>query len=286
MSVRLGVSTMRKLLSAGFSRLWKNKYFWICIICMVAFAAVMVVSSYISAEKYDVVSYIDGVFFSYVLFIGTVIAAFISLFLGTEYSDGTIRNKLIVGHSRSAIYLSNYIICSVSALAISAAYMATCVIIGLPLGLFFMTPTEQILITILTALILCLSFTGLFTLIAMLCQNKAAVAVICVVGAFVLLFGATFIQSSLSQPEMVNEYYYDEAQDEWIEGDLIPNQSYVGGIKRQIYEFLQDFLPGGQSIQISQAQINQSWLLQGYSIIIAIVSSVIGLIIFRRKDLK
>ena len=253
---------------------------------MAVFAAAIVVSSYISSVKYDMESYIDGVFFSYVLFIGTVIAAFMSLFLGTEYSDGTIRNKLIVGHSRSAIYISNYIICFVAAIVISAVYMVTCVIIGLPLKIFFMTPMEEILITILTALVLCFSFTGLFTLIAMLCQNKAAVAVICVVGAFVLLFGATFIQSSLSQPEMVNDYYYDEAQDEWIEGDLIPNQSYVGGVKRQIYEFLQDFLPGGQSIQISQAQLEDPWLLQGYSAIIAIASSAIGLVLFRRKDLK
>lgn len=277
---------MRKLLSAGFARLWKNKYFWICVLCMTAFAAVIVISSYISAEKYDSAAYLDGILLCYITFIGVVIAAFISLFIGTEYSDGTIRNKLIVGHRRSAIYISNFIISSVASIIISASFMLTITVIGLPLKMILMSEASTILVTILSGFVLCLSFTGIFTLVAMLCQNKAAVAVICVVSAFALLMVASYLVAALSEPELINEYYYDAQTDDWIMGELVPNQRYVGGIKREIFEFLNDFLPGGQAIQISQAQIDTPWLLQCYSAIIAIGSSLLGLELFKRKDLK
>ena len=41
--------------------------------------------------------------------VGILISIFYSLFLGTEYNDGTIRNKLIVGHKRETIYLASFI---------------------------------------------------------------------------------------------------------------------------------------------------------------------------------
>ena len=277
---------MRKLLSAGFARLWKNKYFWICILCMSLFAAAIVISSYTSAKKYDSVAYLDGVLFSYITFIGVVIAAFISLFIGTEYSDGTIRNKLIVGHRRGAIYISNFIISSVASIIISASFMLSCIAIGLPLRMLLMTKFSSVVVTILSGFVLCLSFTGIFTLVAMLCQNKAAVAVICVVGAFALLMVAAYIISALSEPELVSEYYYDAQTDDWAVSDLVPNQRYVGGTKREIFEFLNDFLPGGQAVQISQAQIESPWILQVYSAIIAVGFSLLGLALFKRKNLK
>ena len=55
---------------------------------------------------------------------GLVAAVFISLFVGSEYSDGTIRNKLVVGHSRMRIYLANLIVCSIACVLISLAYAA------------------------------------------------------------------------------------------------------------------------------------------------------------------
>ena len=51
---------------------------------------------------------IDNGFFGCALFIGIVMAVFCSLFIGTEYSEGTIRNKIIIGQKRGTVYLSNF----------------------------------------------------------------------------------------------------------------------------------------------------------------------------------
>ena len=277
---------MSKLLTSGFSRLWKNKYFWICNVGMAAFAVLLVMSSYITAIKYETQAYLDGIIFSYVPFVGVIAGAFISLFLGTEYSDGTIRNKLIVGHRRSKIYLSNLIVCGAAATIICAVFMFASVAVGLLLGVVMTIKLSSLVTMILTCFALCLSYCGLFTLVAMLCQNKAAVAVICVVGAFALLMLASYLLNALSAPEYTNEYYYDASAENWIEGELVPNKAYVSGIKRQIFEFLNNFLPGGQALQIAQARVESPWILQCYSYIIVAVSSAIGMIFFRRKDLK
>ena len=101
---------MSKLLASNFSRLKKNKVFWVECICMVLFGLYLVGRKYLERLKYQEESVLDNGFFAYVLVIGFAMAAFGSLFLGTEYSDGTIRNKLIVGHTRMRIYLANLIV--------------------------------------------------------------------------------------------------------------------------------------------------------------------------------
>lgn len=84
---------MSKLLSAGFIRLRKDKIFWIALIFMFGAGVFFPVMRYIDMQKSGYINNIDNGFFACALFIGVVMAVFCSLFIGTEYSDGTIRNK-------------------------------------------------------------------------------------------------------------------------------------------------------------------------------------------------
>ena len=59
----------------------------------------------------------------FVLMSGVVLSAFCSLFVGAEYSDGTIRNKIAVGHSRAAVYLANLVTCSAAGVLICLGYI-------------------------------------------------------------------------------------------------------------------------------------------------------------------
>lgn len=101
---------MSKLLSANFMRLKKDKFFWIGIIFMFAAGVLYPTMIYRDVQKTGIINTVDDAFCGCTLFIGVVMAVFCSLFIGTEYSDGTIRNKIAIGHTRTALYLSNAIV--------------------------------------------------------------------------------------------------------------------------------------------------------------------------------
>ncbi len=94
---------MSKLLHANFLRLRKDKYFWIGNLVMGLYGVIDSVGQYRNVKVYDMSVTFDSVFFASHIVIGLLIAAFCSLFVGTEYSDGTIRNKLMVGCNRRDI---------------------------------------------------------------------------------------------------------------------------------------------------------------------------------------
>ncbi len=100
---------MRKLLSANFSRLFKTKAFWLGM-------GAMVLAFFIIHRPHSSPLYFEKTFFQYTLLIGFFVAIFTALFIGTDYHDGTIRNKIILGHPRQALYISNLIVCFAAAL--------------------------------------------------------------------------------------------------------------------------------------------------------------------------
>lgn len=65
-------------------------------------------------SKFGYEATLDNFFFDYATYILVLGAIFCSLFIGTEYSDGTIRNKLIMGYSRQKIYCANLIVCIIA----------------------------------------------------------------------------------------------------------------------------------------------------------------------------
>lgn len=116
---------MSKLLSANFMRLKKDKFFWIGIIFMFAAGVLYPTMIYRDVQKTGIINTVDDAFCGCTLFIGVVMAVFCSLFIGTEYSDGTIRNKITIGHTRTALYLSNAIVSATVSIFMCAAFFET-----------------------------------------------------------------------------------------------------------------------------------------------------------------
>jgi len=56
--------------------------------------------------------------------------------------------------------------------------------------------------------------------------------------------------------------------------------------KRDLYQFLYDFVPTCQGMQIAMQMSDEPWLLPVYSSVIIIITSGLGIFLFRRKDLK
>ncbi|HBB29736.1 MAG TPA: ABC transporter permease [Clostridiales bacterium] len=257
---------MNKLISAGFTRLWKDKIFWLIFIFMFMFGALVSVKTGVNAP-------LEGIFFAFAVTISIPTAVFCGMFVGTEYSDGTIRNKIIVGHSRCAVYFSNLIVNIVACILIAFSYTLAVFIVGVPRLGFFQVSAEHILFYSFVSIMMIFALTSIYTLLCLLITNKATSAVICVLVSFALFFSSITIKSRLEEIK----YYESNATSNAIE---------QLDTKRDLYQFLYDFVPTCQGMQIAMQMSDEPWLLPVYSSVIIIITSGLGIFLFRRKDLK
>lgn len=280
---------MNKLLSAGFARLWKNTLFWIGILVMLLLYVLLMTSNYQSAKDYGISYSLDGFFPGSFMFIGFFTAAFAAMFLGTEYSDGTIRNKLVMGHGRTAIYLSGLIVCFVSSALVCLSSILLICAMGIPLFGLLTKPLVNTLAMLGTGFFIVAAYSAIFTCIAMLVSNKPIAVISCIFTCLILYFGSMSIGMKLEEPEISSGY-------EWVEnGELVstpphPNSHYLRGSKRAAYAFLYDFLPAGQGFQLAKENTVDTTTLKVqfplYSLLITVSVTAGGILAFRRKDLK
>ena len=280
---------MNKLLSANFARLFRDKIFWICIILMTIISGYVYMNAVSDMQTWDIILSPEDNLFGFSVFTAIFQSVFISIFVGTEYNDGTMRNKLAVGHSRAAIYLSNIIVCAVAGLLMCLVYMAVALAIGLlAIGGFETAPATLAIFTT-AAFLMSISFSAIFTFAAMLIQNRSLSAVINIVGIFAFLMLAVYITSALSEPETASVYTCvagedGEENEEMIES--IQNPYYVDGTLRDVYTFINDFLPTGQSLSLTAMRTPYPQRLCVYSVIIIAGVSAGGIAIFKRKNIR
>ena len=135
--------------------------------------------------------------------------------------------------------------------------------------------------------VLCAAVTAIYTLTAMLSQNKAVTAVICILGIVLMIFWGAYIDSRLDMPPVYEGYLYqDSVTGEYIEEEDIPNPYYIDGTKRVVYEFLNDFLPGNQTAQFWMGNAVHLWQMALYSAIVTVVVTGVGIFFFRKEDIK
>ena len=207
------------------------------------------------------------------------------MYIGTEYSDGTMRNKIIVGQKRKAIYLSNLLVCTAAEIILCGIYILVTLCVGTPLIGFFNCDVKAILIVGLCGLMLSIACTALFSMVAMLSKSKSNTAVICILGVFLLIFGGVYLSSCLSEPEKESSYVYMENGAVLGEEEQ-PNPNYLEGTKRKVYQFLYDFTPGGQIVQITEMNVTDPLRLCLYAALITAVTTGTGLYFFEKKDLN
>lgn len=275
---------MSKLLYANFSRLKKDIIFKIVMAVMFLLGVIICISNYMDIVRYDDIVKFDNIFFGSIGYIGVLIAAFSSMFVGTEYSDGIIRNKIVIGHRRSDIYLSNFWVCTLAGVLSNLCYTLVVCIIGIPLFGFLETSFSMLLVLYIDCILLIVAYSAIFNLVAMLISNKAHATIISMLLIFVALITAAIIIGMLAAPEFISPVTI--TVDGQMVDNSVPNPRYLTGIKRNIIQTIQDILPTGQSLQIAGINVkNPGWMAM-YSVIIASLINVIGIFCFRRKNLK
>lgn len=276
---------MHRLLRANFSRLLKNKLFWILISIELFMGGLFPVLHYMDNIDEKSAWTMDSTIFIYSLFVPLMVSLLTALFIGSDYSDGTMRNKLIAGQVRRNIYAANLVVNMEAAFLLCFAFWISHICIGTPLLGWFVSDAKKILGYLLVTLAMVAACVAIFTLISMLCSNKAYSVAGCILIIFMLLFVGVRITAALNEPEMYDAYSY-MSEGVTVQEDETPNPNYVSGVKRQIYNFLNEFLPGGQMIKLSNMNAEHLGRYAVYDGIIFAFVTGCGILSFRRKDLK
>ncbi len=228
---------------------------------------------------------LDEVLFRSLSVIAIICTLAVSLFLGTEYSDGTLRNKLVVGRTRAEIYLANLTVCTACSFLLLLCALAGAGPVGYALYGGTQMELPQLAFVLLCAFLAVAAQTALCVLVAMNIGSKSTAVVTAMVLLLAMLFTASFLGSRLMEPELV----YDGVtitQDGIEYGDLIPNSAFVDGAERTAYELIYDSLPVGQMARINNLELERCLRWPWLSLLWQILSSVAGLALFARKDLK
>lgn len=220
------------LLKADVNRAFSQKWLWLCTLFMVAIAVVMALIQYAGMD-YTVA--MDRVVFLPMAFYGIAVAALISIFVGEDFGDGVIRSKIVSGATRGVIYLSGLLTCC---LACASVYLVTVMVtVTMGLNLFEVNVTAgRLAVYLALGLLTCFAYACIFCAVSMLCHNRAAGIVVCMLLAFGMLFLCLHTNMVLTQEPYKNG---------------MPNPAYVSGIKRTVYELLHDLNPSGQAAQLS-----------------------------------
>lgn len=283
---------MTKLLKANFRRLWQSKTFWIGLVLACAHTLLGVINNlYYKNAWVDQSSVItaDHTLFPDTLITIIIMAVLVVMLVGREYTDKTIRNKIVTGHSRTTIYLANLIVCLTAA---AILFIVPMLVIGLAVGApllggFTLSFTAFVL-PFFCYLLGVFGFTSLFILIVMSVQNRTVAAIVVLLLAAIIFSVPTTLGEMLEAPELVEEVIWDETVEDFVyTGEMMENQAYVGGPARVMVQFLYDFLPGGTLQQTSPFNATKDMAhLPVYAVAFIVVTTLGGALVFEKKELK
>lgn len=276
---------MAKLIRADISRMWKTRSFWVCGVLAVGAAVLWFILNYIQSDaNADSIGYF---MFDSVTSTMCCAAVFAALFIGADYANGTIRNKMAVGHGRCSIYFANFILSSIGGIIYLAASWAAVIVAGFCVGgnLGFKS-YEQPALKIFISLFAVISACSIITIIGMLITSKSAAAVVSIAGFFVMTIGFGVLIDMLHTSEfytVATLQINDEGEQEYKE-ERVRNNLYIASPMNEILQTVCDILPFGQAAQFGYGTLPEVMPL--YSVGFTAAVSVVGVAVFRRKDLK
>ena len=274
---------MTDLLRAGFARLWRAPVFWLGVAFM-ALCGGMVCCTVYDGSRNGIVYFMGDLCRYHCIVTVFLPAVFCALFLGTEYEHGVIRNKLIAGKTRPAVYLSSLVLSLTACFLMIGAYFLPVVSIGPLFTEGLGVPPGTLALTVCGELLMAAALCGLCTLGSMLISRKAILVVTLLLAVLAGLAVGGYLEGRLAEPEFNQVIMMTEAGE--LDASDRENPSYLRGRVREVYQFVADFLPTGQALLYNFDMMVHPWAMCFYSLLILSASTAGGLLAFRRKDLK
>lgn len=157
---------MANLLAEGYRRLFKGKRFYIVLAVIVGVAALIL--TFVKIFDTEHTARVDGMIFMMTGTMPLLISITAGLLIVQDFRNNTVRNKIIIGHSRTKIYLANLIVsCTVAVIYQLAFWLVTIALGGILLQFEFF-PSGEIFANMGLALVIQLTFTAV---IVFLCNS-------------------------------------------------------------------------------------------------------------------
>ena len=280
---------MIKLLRAGFRRSFKSIIFWLGLCASLLLSVIAALNTRSSWALDD----------AYIMPFFVIIAIVISLLIGTEHGNGAMRNKIVVGYSKSAVYFTNLIVLMSFSLIASLIYLG--VFSLLMVGYTGIFPTYALVVSAVGFVLVTLSYTVILVSVSMMISQKAVNAVVCFLIVLATVFVIYVIDDALGQSQFV------EIVTNVNNGDFqtirAENPRYIGGTQRKILQNIEWFIPYGSMIEymkiikpffgkynivlnLTAEKASHLKILPLYSILSVFSAGVLGWYFFRKKELK
>ncbi|MCI8652043.1 MAG: ABC transporter permease subunit [Oscillospiraceae bacterium] len=278
---------MRELMKADRYRLKRDKVFWVCLLALLCVAVAMMYTGSgqcraLVKEGYS--ANLEQFCFRLSLAVELCMGVFTGLFLGTDHSEGALRNRLMVGHSREKVYLAALCLTMTAALCFTAAWLVGGGALALPNRDLWQMGGGQTALFLLVAISSALSLASILTVVGMLTEKKSAAAVSTILLVLFLILLSTWLHSRLQEPELETGLIMTAQGMQW--GEPTPNPRYVGGALRQAYTLLLNVLPTGQAVLLTEMAVSRPLLNIGSSAAVTAVTTLLGIFLFRKKELK
>ena len=245
---------MSNLLAEGFRRLFKGKRFYIVLAVIVAiptFASIFI--RIVEKKALDLGTVLC---FSMIGTMTMFISITAGLFIINDFKNNTIRNKIIIGHSRTNIYLANLIIAFFVAFVYQLVFWLTLIGLCNSIMKFDDFPCTEIFQNMLLTLAIEFAFTSFFVFLCTSLRNT---------GGFVLSLMLDTIVSMIVS--LIVMFVRSEKLSKAIE-------IAVPSLQRNDFAYDPVNVPG-----------NIWWMIL-IDIGICIVITIAGIEIFKRADLK
>ncbi len=278
---------MNNLLSSNVIRIKRDKIFWSVVIALFLVVLGSMIITCVNVEKLPEDATFEEYYFNSATYVGMFLAVFSSMFLGTEYSNGTIRNKMIIGKTRTSIYLSNFIT-NVVVSFLLIVVISTTALVGMPTLGFFDIGIPNVIGNLMVLLFSMVSLSAIFTFVGMICSNRTYTLLISLLVLLVLIMAASKLDSMLKEPEMLASgiTLITETGEYATEINPEPNPNYLTEDARNLVELAMEMVPTGPMIKVAYLEMENSVRMMLFSVLSASVITFLGVRCFSKKDLK
>ena len=272
---------MASLIRSHLARLWKSPVYWTALLVMLPYGLGLCNSAIgdFASGGAATAGLWGQPLFGPGLLIGIILAAVFSLFFGAEHADGTIRNKLIAGHGRASIYLATLAAGLLAALALYVVdLLAWLPRLGWMLRNFPAPEVSRLALCLGGTLLLVAAYCSVCVMLCMLVHRRSVLAVALILLMVLLFFAGIQVQDAWESATRGGmQMMIDEAgQQQWV--------FHEPGQAEWLTAFLYDALPVCQAYRYMELEAAPRMLL--YSAGLTVLTTAVGLVLFKRKDIR